>query len=70
MGRAVKQQVSQFSNGSGSSNMLTGCLLLFALACQKIEAYETVNLTQIKIENNSGQKNYEEQEEGKVLPYR
>merc|ERR1719154_470451 len=34
------------------------------------EAAETVNSTQIKIENNSAQRDYQEQEEGKVLPFR
>merc|ERR1712098_862880 len=32
--------------------------------------YETVNTTQIKIENNSGQRDYQEEEGGKVLPFR
>merc|ERR1711954_380216 len=32
--------------------------------------YETVNTTQIKIENNSGQRDYQQMEEGKVLPFR
>ena len=29
-----------------------------------------MNSTQIKIENNSAQRDYQEQEEGKVLPFR
>merc|ERR1712079_684251 len=33
-------------------------------------AYEVVNSTKIKAETNSGMKNYEEEEDGKVLPYR
>merc|ERR1719228_1596362 len=46
-------------------------LVLLVLLFLGISAgYETVNTTQIKIENNSGQRDYQEQEEGKVLPFR
>ena len=41
--------------------------LCFIINCT---AYEVVNSTQIKIEQQSGLKNYEEEEDGKVLPYR
>eukprot|EP00090_Calanus_glacialis_P016084 TRINITY_DN25230_c0_g1_i1.p1 TRINITY_DN25230_c0_g1~~TRINITY_DN25230_c0_g1_i1.p1 ORF type:complete len:125 (+),score=29.38 TRINITY_DN25230_c0_g1_i1:86-460(+) len=50
------------------SNQFCGFLMiLFAWSC---DASETVNSTQIKIENNSAQRDYQEQEEGKVLPFR
>ena len=44
-------------------------ILLLSIVLQST-AYETVNSTQIKIENNSAQRDYQEQEEGKVLPFR
>ena len=40
------------------------------LCCTICTAYEVVNSTRIKIEKQSGLKNYEEEEDGKVLPYR
>merc|ERR1712083_795456 len=49
-------------------NMLV-CVLL-VVVCQVVRAAETVNSTQIRIENNSAQKDYQLQEEGKVLPFR
>jgi len=48
---------------------LLGVILLLSFVCW-CRAYETVNSTQIKIENNSAQRDYQEQEEGKVLPFR
>ena len=45
------------------------CVLL-VIVCQAVRAAETVNSTQIRIENNSAQKDYQLQEEGKVLPFR
>merc|ERR1712066_1057089 len=44
-----------------------GFLTFVICLCQ---AYEVVNSTEIKAETNSGLKNYEEEEDGKVLPYR
>ena len=49
-------------------NMLVCVLLL--VVCQAVRGAETVNSTQIRIENNSAQKDYQQQEEGKVLPFR
>ena len=46
-----------------------GVILLLSIVLRST-AYETVNSTQIKIENNSAQRDYQEQEEGKVLPFR
>ena len=52
-----------------SRNMLVPfSILLCCISC--CAAYEVVNSTQNKIEYNSGLKNYEEEEDGKVLPYR
>merc|ERR1712106_1201931 len=48
---------------------LFGVILLLSLVCW-CRAYETVNSTQIRIENNSAQRDYQEQEDGKVLPFR
>eukprot|EP00092_Neocalanus_flemingeri_P016761 GFUD01018129.1.p2 GENE.GFUD01018129.1~~GFUD01018129.1.p2 ORF type:complete len:123 (+),score=31.12 GFUD01018129.1:72-440(+) len=48
---------------------MCGVILLLSLVFSTT-AYETVNSTQIKIENNSAQRDYQEQEEGKVLPFR
>ena len=45
------------------------CVLLLVV-CQAVRGAETVNSTQIRIENNSAQKDYQQQEEGKVLPFR
>ena len=50
----------------GVSSVLMLVVLLVGISA----GYETVNTTQIKIENNSGQRDYQEQEEGKVLPFR
>ena len=49
-----------------------GALLLVFLsfAICLCPAYEVVNSTEIKAETNSGLKNYQEEEDGKVLPYR
>ena len=44
-------------------------ILLSSVLCL-CRAYEVVNSTEIKAETNSGLKNYEEEEDGKVLPYR
>ena len=49
--------------------MLKSFLRVLSIVLQST-AYETVNSTQIKIENNSAQRDYQEQEEGKVLPFR
>merc|ERR1712212_200569 len=43
--------------------------LLLALAAA-VEATQKVNTTEIRLESGSGLKNYEEEEEGVVLPYR
>ena len=52
-----------------SRNMLVPfSIFLCCISC--CAAYEVVNSTQNKIEYNSGLKNYEEEEDGKVLPYR
>merc|ERR1711892_451289 len=48
---------------------MCGVILLLSLVLTTT-AYEKVNSTQIKIENNSAQRDYQEQEEGKVLPFR
>merc|ERR1712127_40295 len=45
-------------------------LLLLALAAATVEATQKVNTTEIRLESGSGLKNYEEEEEGVVLPYR
>merc|ERR1712179_319504 len=52
--------------------MVDGTILGVLCACLVVTCagYETVNTTQIKIENNSGQRDYQELEEGKVLPFR
>merc|ERR1711934_955535 len=52
--------------GKGDQLVLT-LLLLWAAA---IEATQKVNTTEIRLESGSGLKNYEEEEEGTVLPYR
>ena len=44
-------------------------LIFLASLCLGL-AYEVVNSTEIKAETNSGLKNYQEEEDGKVLPYR
>ena len=46
------------------------CVTLLLCGVVTCLGYEAVNSTQIKIENNSGQRDYHEQEEGKVLPFR
>ena len=52
-----------------SRNMLvTFSVLLSSLICCR--AYEVLNSTQMQLEQDSGLKNYEEEEDGKVLPYR
>ena len=56
------------------SSMMAGprvwsVILLSSVLCL-CRAYEVVNSTEIKAETNSGLKNYEEEEDGKVLPYR
>ena len=48
--------------------LVTFSIFLCYISC--CAAYEVVNSTQNKIEYNSGLKNYEEEEDGKVLPYR
>lgn len=45
-------------------------LLALAASLSIAAATEIVNATQLNIEQNSGLKNYTEQEDGKVLPYR
>merc|ERR1711963_624267 len=45
-------------------------LLLLLLGAATIEATQKVNTTEIRLESGSGLKNYEEEEEGTVLPYR
>merc|ERR1712212_1345428 len=45
-------------------------LLLLLLGGAAIEATQKVNTTEIRLESGSGLKNYEEEEEGIVLPYR
>jgi len=45
-------------------------MMVFVCNDHVAKAAETVNSTQIRIENNSAQKDYQEQEEGKVLPFR
>merc|ERR1711971_399035 len=45
-------------------------LLLLLLGAALIEATQEVNTTEIRLESGSGLKNYEEEEEGTVLPYR
>merc|ERR1712032_239324 len=45
-------------------------LLLLLLGGAAIEATQKVNTTEIRLESGSGLKNYEEEEEGTVLPYR
>merc|ERR1712233_2083 len=45
-------------------------LMLLLLGCAMIEATQKVNTTEIRLESGSGLKNYEEEEEGTVLPYR
>ena len=45
-------------------------LTILILCCSYCKAVDLVNSTQIKIESDSGLKNYEEEEDGKVLPYR
>merc|ERR1712243_272481 len=51
--------------------MVDGSIVVLCL-CLVVSCtgYETVNTTQIKIENNSGQRDYQQMEEGKVLPFR
>ena len=52
-----------------SRNMLvTFSVLLSSIICCR--AYEVLNSTQMQLEQDSGLKNYEEEEDGKVLPYR
>merc|ERR1712228_570533 len=46
------------------------CVTLLFCGVVTCLGYEAVNSTQIKIENNSGQRDYHEQEGGKVLPFR
>ena len=45
-------------------------LILLSSVISLCPAYEVVNSTEIKAETNSGLKNYQEEEDGKVLPYR
>merc|ERR1712126_318304 len=45
-------------------------LILLLLGAATIEATQKVNTTEIRLESGSGLKNYEEEEEGTVLPYR
>ena len=62
---------SNYGQQAGNTEMekmfLCFLIIIFPFAA---EASETVNSTQIKIENDSAQKDYQEQEEGKVLPFR
>ena len=55
---------------SGAATNLLLLLLLIISLLDVVKAYEAVNSTRIRIENNSGQRDYSEQEEGKVLPFR
>ena len=48
--------------------LVTFSVLLYCASCCR--AYEVVNSTQIKLEQDSGLKNYTEEEDGKVVPYR
>ena len=48
--------------------LVTFSVLLSSLICCR--AYEVLNSTQMQLEQDSGLKNYEEEEDGKVLPYR
>ena len=48
--------------------LVTFSVLLCSLIC--CQAYEVLNSTQMKLEQDSGLKKYEEEEDGKVLPYR
>jgi len=45
-------------------------LLLLCLVTVTVHAAQKVNTTEIRLESGSGLKNYEEEEEGTVLPYR
>merc|ERR1712032_1047883 len=45
-------------------------MLLLLLGGAAIGATQKVNTTEIRLESGSGLKNYEEEEEGTVLPYR
>merc|ERR1711936_89937 len=45
-------------------------LIALAASLTIAAATEIVNATQLNIEQNSGLKNYQEEEDGKVLPYR
>merc|ERR1712127_202664 len=45
-------------------------VLLLAVGTAAVEATQKVNSTGLKLESGSGLKNYEEEEEGTVLPYR
>merc|ERR1712172_391188 len=45
-------------------------VLLLLLGAALIKATQEVNITEIRLESGSGLKNYEEEEEGTVLPYR
>merc|ERR1712110_199113 len=45
-------------------------LLVLLISAATIEATQKVNTTEIRLESGSGLKNYEEEEEGTVLPYR
>ena len=50
------------------NGLVTFSVLLCSLIC--CQAYEVLNSTQMKLEQDSGLKKYEEEEDGKVLPYR
>ena len=55
-------------------SLVSGLLPLTALLLLQCAAWcrasEWVNATQLNIEQDNGMKNYEEEEDGKVLPYR
>ena len=55
---------------AGEKNIGAVLLILLSFVICLCPAYEVVNSTEIKAETNSGLKNYQEEEDGKVLPYR
>ena len=55
---------------AGEKNIGALLFILLSFVICLCPAYEVVNSTEIKAETNSGLKNYQEEEEGKVLPYR
>ena len=67
--RVIIRRLFIFSTEVKMVKIICHVILLLSIVLQST-AYETVNSTQIKIENNSAQRDYQEQEEGKVLPFR